>query len=384
MRLTTSEIPASRAKATEPRRAIGCFRAICTPATGPKQLFMLTATPVNNTVHDFRFLIELFTATLTSATSAKARARSAFTASARHFIDLEKRILGKLPKTAQLDLEFGPELAGGRADAAHATCSSTRSSSSAAAPTSSRARCSRAKTARFFPSAARRRLARLQSQGELRPAARKRRARLQQRGAAVFSHHLLPARQMARRERRPDLRDLRRGPAKAGRHPHSHPLPETVRKLGQRLRRFVLAAAAAAARVGHRPRRDEDDARHLERWKRKHGELIDYEHAASAGSLARTMPRRIEAEELLTEDLLDSIDTLVREALRHQCDHPRYHRGFEPARGVSRPAGGRETRARRQAQGAHQTAENRQGVEARESAHLLRVRRHRPLSSSRS
>lgn len=69
----------------------------------PKQLFFLTATPVNNSIHDFRHMIELFT-------NAEDRyfARNLGIHNLRsHFVQLEKKILGK---TAQLELEFGPEI----------------------------------------------------------------------------------------------------------------------------------------------------------------------------------------------------------------------------------------------------------------------------------
>ena len=72
----------------------------------PKQLFMLTATPVNNSVHDFRHLIELFT----NANEQFFASRLGIHSLRTHFIQLEKRILGKLPKSAQADLAFGPEV----------------------------------------------------------------------------------------------------------------------------------------------------------------------------------------------------------------------------------------------------------------------------------
>jgi superfamily II DNA or RNA helicase len=72
----------------------------------PKQLYLLTATPVNNTVHDFRHLIELFT----NANEQHFAARLGIHSVRAHFIQLEKRILGKLPKSQPLDLEFGTEI----------------------------------------------------------------------------------------------------------------------------------------------------------------------------------------------------------------------------------------------------------------------------------
>jgi superfamily II DNA or RNA helicase len=71
-----------------------------------KQLFLLTATPVNNSVHDFRHLIELFT----NNDERYFANRLGIYSVPRYFVDLEKRILGKLPAQQQLDLEFGTEI----------------------------------------------------------------------------------------------------------------------------------------------------------------------------------------------------------------------------------------------------------------------------------
>ncbi|MBI5683476.1 MAG: DEAD/DEAH box helicase family protein [Verrucomicrobia bacterium] len=71
----------------------------------PKQLFFLTATPVNNSVHDFRHVIELFT----NANDQYFASRLGIHNLRAHFVQLERRILGKLPPTTQLDLEFGRE-----------------------------------------------------------------------------------------------------------------------------------------------------------------------------------------------------------------------------------------------------------------------------------
>lgn len=71
-----------------------------------KQLFLLTATPVNNSVHDFRHLIELFTNGVENYFASQLGIHS----TRAHFVSLEKRILGKLPKDGQSNLEFGPEI----------------------------------------------------------------------------------------------------------------------------------------------------------------------------------------------------------------------------------------------------------------------------------
>lgn len=71
----------------------------------PKTLFLLTATPVNNSVHDFRCMIELFTGAGPGYFSS-----IGIHSLPRHFVDLEKRILGQLPASPQRDLEFGSDL----------------------------------------------------------------------------------------------------------------------------------------------------------------------------------------------------------------------------------------------------------------------------------
>ena len=71
-----------------------------------KQLFLLTATPVNNSVHDFRRMIELFT----NSDDRYFAAGLGIHSLPRYFNDLEKRILGKLPALQQCELEFGPEI----------------------------------------------------------------------------------------------------------------------------------------------------------------------------------------------------------------------------------------------------------------------------------
>ena len=70
----------------------------------PKQLFMLTATPVNNSIHDFRHMIELAGNENVFATQLGIHNLRS------HFNQLEKHLLGKLPEDTQIDLEFGTEI----------------------------------------------------------------------------------------------------------------------------------------------------------------------------------------------------------------------------------------------------------------------------------
>ncbi|MFM8331933.1 MAG: helicase-related protein [Candidatus Methylumidiphilus sp.] len=69
----------------------------------PKQIFFLTATPVNNSIHDFRRMVELFT-----NGNEQYFAPSLGIHSLRsHFIQIEKRIMGSNPSQ---ELDFGPEI----------------------------------------------------------------------------------------------------------------------------------------------------------------------------------------------------------------------------------------------------------------------------------
>jgi superfamily II DNA or RNA helicase len=71
-----------------------------------KQLFLLTATPVNNSVHDFRHLIELFT----SDDDRYFATRLGVHSLRAHFVQLERRIMGRLPAQTLTDFEFGTEV----------------------------------------------------------------------------------------------------------------------------------------------------------------------------------------------------------------------------------------------------------------------------------
>jgi hypothetical protein len=65
-----------------------------------KELFLLTATPVNNSVHDFRHIIDLFTGGNESYFSSTLGIHGLTS----HFIQLEKSILKKLPTVERIDL----------------------------------------------------------------------------------------------------------------------------------------------------------------------------------------------------------------------------------------------------------------------------------------
>lgn len=73
--------------------------------TKPKQLFNLTATPINNSLHDLRHMIELFT----NADDKYFAEQLGVHSLRRHFIDLEKKILGRSAADTA-DLEYGPEI----------------------------------------------------------------------------------------------------------------------------------------------------------------------------------------------------------------------------------------------------------------------------------
>jgi Helicase conserved C-terminal domain/PLD-like domain/Type III restriction enzyme, res subunit len=66
----------------------------------PKQLFFLTATPINNSLHDFRHIVELHTEGVDNYFSSSLGIHNL----RAHFIRLEKRILKRLSSTDQLEL----------------------------------------------------------------------------------------------------------------------------------------------------------------------------------------------------------------------------------------------------------------------------------------
>ncbi|MDD5268353.1 MAG: helicase-related protein [Methylococcales bacterium] len=72
----------------------------------PKQIYFLTATPVNNSIHDFRRMIELFT----NGNEQYFASTLGIHSLRAHFIKLEKRILGTKAPSPQPELEFGPEI----------------------------------------------------------------------------------------------------------------------------------------------------------------------------------------------------------------------------------------------------------------------------------
>jgi superfamily II DNA or RNA helicase/HKD family nuclease len=70
----------------------------------PVQLFLLTATPVNNSIHDFRHMIELASNTEVYA------AQLGIHNLRSHFNQLEKTLLGQSTESNQIGLEFGTEI----------------------------------------------------------------------------------------------------------------------------------------------------------------------------------------------------------------------------------------------------------------------------------
>ncbi len=72
----------------------------------PKQIYFLTATPVNNSIHDFRRMIELFT----NGNEQYFASTLGIHSLRAHFVQLERRILGAKTAGQQLELEFVPEI----------------------------------------------------------------------------------------------------------------------------------------------------------------------------------------------------------------------------------------------------------------------------------
>ena len=72
----------------------------------PKEIYFLTATPVNNSIHDFRHVIELFTGGEQNYFASTLGIHNL----QAHFIQLEKNILGQLPGVEHLDLLLESEI----------------------------------------------------------------------------------------------------------------------------------------------------------------------------------------------------------------------------------------------------------------------------------
>ena len=276
----------------------------------PKQLFMLTATPVNNSVHDFRFLIELFTNVNERFFSEGARTLGIHSVR-RHFIDLEKRILGKLPKTSQLDLEFGKDLAVAertlRSDLLFDTLVVQRSRAYV-----KQSQQQQGKNGALFPERSAPQVAAYNLKASY--------------------GRLLESVERAFNKKEPLFFLTTYNPLSKWRGPKDDPIFATFEAGRQKqvvilirtlfLKRFESSASAFGGSCWRLLRRllawvtvhaeDEDDARHLEMWKRKHAKLIDYEHEHQQ-ELWRDDAEEDEVEELLTEDMLASVTRLPAE-----------------------------------------------------------------------
>ncbi len=71
----------------------------------PKQMFFLTATPVNNTIHDFRHILELFT----NGNENYFAPRLGIHNVRSHFVQLDRQLSGKGPSSQQTSLTLGPD-----------------------------------------------------------------------------------------------------------------------------------------------------------------------------------------------------------------------------------------------------------------------------------
>jgi superfamily II DNA or RNA helicase len=72
----------------------------------PKQMFFLTATPVNNTIHDFRHILELFT----NGNEAYFAPRLGIHSLRSHFVQLDRQLSGRGPTAPIASLTLGPEI----------------------------------------------------------------------------------------------------------------------------------------------------------------------------------------------------------------------------------------------------------------------------------
>ena len=72
----------------------------------PKQMFFLTATPVNNTIHDFRHILELFT----NGDETYFAPRLGIHNVRSHFVQLDRQLSGRGPSSQQTILTLGPDI----------------------------------------------------------------------------------------------------------------------------------------------------------------------------------------------------------------------------------------------------------------------------------
>ena len=72
----------------------------------PKQIFFLTATPVNNSIHDFRHILELFT----NGNETYFAPRLGIHNVRSHFVQLDKHLSGRSPSSQQTTLTFGADI----------------------------------------------------------------------------------------------------------------------------------------------------------------------------------------------------------------------------------------------------------------------------------
>ena len=72
----------------------------------PKQMFFLTATPVNNTIHDFRHILELFT----NGNETYFAPRLGIHNVRSHFVQLDRQLSGRGPSSQQTNLTLGPDI----------------------------------------------------------------------------------------------------------------------------------------------------------------------------------------------------------------------------------------------------------------------------------
>ena len=215
-------------------------------ASRSKLVFLLTATPVNNRLTDFRHMAELFT-----------RGDEAFFARSlgvnnlsRHFNVMERALQGSLAGngTASTDtaaaLMEGPDLRGTRHPRRR---HGVRGSGGAAQPVlrQSQPRAGDRRIGRV-PRAQAAAGGRVHNPLVVPERARHVRKGLPPQAAAVLAVHLLPARALHRHRRHPSFR---REPPAAGGGPDPNHVPEAVREFGVRVPEVAGPADAQAARL---------------------------------------------------------------------------------------------------------------------------------------
>ncbi len=268
------------------RRATTGSTTCSTTRSARRPLFMLTATPINNRLSDFRHMAELFTRRDETLLRPHPRAS---TTCARTSTTWRRRCADAVGHDAT---DVAEQHGRGAGDPGRGRDLPRSSSCSAAAPTRARARSARRARPPSSPTASAPQVAEYsirKTYGQLLDMFEKAFTRKN----PLFT---LPMYYPLAWYKGPDdeHRSVRGEPPEAGRRPDPHPVPEALRELGRRLRALLRPPAAEAAGLRRGPQRDrrrEEAARALEGAERRDPRLRDAAAARLLGRGRATRPR---------------------------------------------------------------------------------------------